>query len=108
MQASFAVGVLPRIAQRLVRQGCVLCQPREAVRLVADLTEAAVLPAPADAAFFVGDFQRCAVQVGAEPVNLPVRVVPQMVNRASGLQASLGSQIYVLHCPSWCCSCNRR
>ena len=88
MQAGFAVSILPGIAQGLVRKRGVLCQPREAVGLMPNFAEAAVLPAPAEAAFFVCHFQRRAVQVGTEPEYLPGFVLPQMVDprqRAPGL-----------------------
>ncbi len=84
MQAGFAVC----IAQGLVRKHGVLRQPREAVCLVPDLSETAIVPAPADAAFHICHFQRRAVQVSTEPVDFPGPVFLQMVDprqRAPGL-----------------------
>ena len=76
MQAGFAVC----IAQGLVRKHGVLRQPREAVCLVPDLAEAAVVPTPAEAAFHICHFQRRAVQVATEPEYIPGPVLTQMVN----------------------------
>lgn len=44
------------------------------------LTEAAVLAAPADVALFICHFQRCVVQVGTEPVDIALAVVPEMID----------------------------
>ena len=80
MQPGFAVCILPGVAQGLVRQGRISCQPREAVCLVADLSETAILTAPAEVAFHICHFQRRTVQVGTEPVDFPGPVLPQMVD----------------------------
>jgi hypothetical protein len=80
MQRGFAVCMLPGIAQGLVRQRGALRQPREAVRLMADLAESAIVPAPAEVAFQICRLQQRAVQVGTGPVDSPGPVLTQTIN----------------------------
>ena len=80
MQSRLAVCVLPGIAQRLMSQGSLLRESVKSFALAGDLTKTAVMTAPPEPALFIGDIQRCAVQVGAEPVNLSPFIVSQVVN----------------------------
>ncbi|MDC7861214.1 hypothetical protein SZ66_06100 [Pantoea ananatis] len=70
MQTGFAVRILARIAQGLMGQGRLLCQPGKALRLSAHLAKAAVLAAAADVAAFIGYLQRCPVEIGIEPQHI--------------------------------------
>ena len=80
MKSGFAVSILPGVAQGLMGEGGVLQRAGKACRLMPYFAKTAVMTTPAHISTLVGDFQRCAVQVSAEPVNLPTPVVAQMVD----------------------------